>query len=59
MGYLSRARFALTLWFGVFGLAMLGLAMCRGRLRNLSWWHGPTWLADEEAADTDTQPAGN
>jgi hypothetical protein len=54
-GYLARACFALTLWFGVFGLAMLGRAACRGRLRNLFWWHGPTWLANEIATDADTQ----
>jgi hypothetical protein len=49
--YLSRVSFALTLWFGVFGLAMLGRAACWGRLRNLFWWHGPTWLANEKATD--------
>lgn len=58
-GYLSRACLALALWFGVLGLAMSGRAMCWGRLRNLFWWHGPTWLADEEATDTDTQHAGH
>ena len=53
-GYLSRACFALTLWFGVFGLAMLGRAGCWGRLRNLFWWLGPTWLASKEAPNTDS-----
>jgi len=53
-GYLSRACFALTPWFGVFGLAMLGRAACWGRLRNLFWWRGPTWLGDENATDADS-----
>lgn len=41
--WLARACGGFGAWFAVFGLGMLGRAVCWGRIRNLFWWRRPLW----------------
>lgn len=42
-GWLARTCAGSGGWFAVFGLGMLGRAVCWGRVRNLFWWYPPRW----------------
>jgi len=48
-GWVARAAVGFALWYGAFGLGMLGRSVCWGWVRNLFWWYRPLWLADGQA----------
>lgn len=56
-GWPARACAATGVWFAVFGLGMLGRAVCWGRVRTLFWWYRPLWIPDAGATWLTPPPA--
>jgi hypothetical protein len=56
-GWPARACVATGVWIAVFGLGMLGRAVCWGRVRALFWWYRPLWIPDAGATWLTPPPA--
>jgi hypothetical protein len=43
-GWLVNVSAVFAIWTSAITLAMLGRAVCSGRVRRACWWHRPQWL---------------